>query len=215
MANTDPTFKTGLLSFYMVNNGLSDKVKFDKGQLTYPSEPARKWKEREDYSLTVAKEHEQKMSCCGYRLGYARERGPQAVRQGERFRFQFKPNQFRFVVEIVGVDGGSVLRPSIGLYNLVTKPNEWTYVSPERFSGEWGFQVVSTGWNLSTGVSVIYNPGQIGWSVIMVRFDNVLDFPLPWADGRAEAEWAEIAAGPLELLASRSQSGYLPADLHA
>jgi hypothetical protein len=47
-------------------------------------------------------------------------------------------NWIQLYVRVTGGPNGSTVLPGFGLWNLVTSPNAWTYVTaPEPFTGEW------------------------------------------------------------------------------
>jgi hypothetical protein len=49
-----------------------------------------------------------------------------------------RQNWIQLYVRVTGGPNGSTVLPGFGLWNLITSPNAWTYVTaPEPFTGEW------------------------------------------------------------------------------
>ncbi len=180
MSNIDPTFRgynESMEIWYI--NACSIRAVWDKSQIFFP--PGHVWVEEKDYKLFGSYVEKQALTCCSYRVGWVNELGPDKVPEGKDYVIDFYASKGRnaFKLTIHGVQGGSVLRPSIGLYNPLIKPKEWTWFTPEKFTGEWGIQCTTPDYTLPTGLSVTLNRGQRprngtrGWTIIAFRLDNV------------------------------------------
>ncbi len=211
MSNADPTFKgPGEMRIVLVNNGLESFPHWEKGSITNPTPPKHRWVEGTDYVLykQLYPKKRQSFSCLTYGLAWIRQRGPDNVAEGDTYSCEFEPikDLYRFKVDIVGVKDGSVLRPSIGLYNLINEPGEWTYFAPSRFTGEWGLQCITPWFYLVTGLSVTYNPGQspapgrIGYSNLICRLDNAFSY---WPDSELPVPRDDLSAPQQVLIGGR------------
>jgi hypothetical protein len=66
------------------------------------------------------------------------------------------PPSVRLFWNISGVSGGSTVMPGFGLYNLVTAPGAWTYLTPPTFTGNWSIELANPQYAEPVTLSVSY-----------------------------------------------------------
>jgi hypothetical protein len=85
----------------------------------------------------------------------------QAVVPGKLYYFAIgcsaQTNAQLYLVLSGGTDGTTVL-PGFGLYNLITAPRRWTYLTPQAFTGEYSLDVNNPAYAETLTLSVRYQP---------------------------------------------------------
>ncbi len=181
MSNADPTFKSeGGLIIGFINDGCAYYVDCVKGSITWPHTPQHPWVEGKDYRLKAWDKVNQKRVREGYMRAFVDERGPAKVAKDDIYQYEVEPMKdfFRFRIDIVGVEGGSVLHPFVAHYDLSSLTPKWKWFHPERFTGEWGIHVQNRWFILPVGLSVIYDAGEPAGtggrcSTILFRMEDV------------------------------------------
>lgn len=76
------------------------------------------------------------------------------------FRVTILP-EIQLFFMITGVNGGAVVLPGFGLFNLDTRPNAWTYITPEEvFTGYWQIGVLTPSFGATAWLSVENSPSR-------------------------------------------------------
>jgi len=153
---------------------------------------------------------------------YITERGPSKAVPGGTYLFNqpVTPGAYTLIslhFMIVGGDRGSTVQPGFGLFNLVSRPNAWTYIYPEGgFTGSWSVPLRTVDFFTYATLSVSYVPysdligpgpmsrlcyGVSGQSRIVFNVWNTAqgaepEAPAPQEDAGHEPGPIEIAADP-------------------
>jgi hypothetical protein len=95
------------------------------------------------------------------------ERGPSRAVPGGTYLFNqpVTPGAYTLIslhFMVVGGEHGSTVQPGFGLFNLVSRPNAWTYVYPEGgFTGSWSLPLRTVDFFTWATLSVSYVPFSI------------------------------------------------------
>lgn len=179
LASQDPTFETQGPMNVFLNNQTDMRFSLDPSQATLkndtsPTPPpawvlGRDWQVLSAYLSQPPWPYPQAQPLTGV-TGCANviaiaNRGTSSVKAGGVYICDqplYIPNtSISMHFTISGVAGGSTVLPGFGLFNLVSNPGAWTYVTPTDFDGSWSIQLRSPDYfNLAT-LSVSYVP--YGW----------------------------------------------------
>ncbi len=86
------------------------------------------------------------------------DRSNQSVIENDTYLFHYTFSSCRIYLELHGVDGGSVIKPGIGLYNLKDAPQAWTYITPQIFEGSWEIQWINPYYVTPISMTIAYVP---------------------------------------------------------
>ena len=158
MSVADQTFGKGKLTMALINQ--SKKILWPKGPALHQyNNPQVPWVSGRDYRMPNPVDRLDRYGGTT-QWGVVTERGATKAEPGVRYEFELLVmEEYKIYCVVTGVEGGSVVRPKVALYNIGFEP-KWTEYGPRIFTGEWGLEVVNPGWLTPVSVYVRYNPGQ-------------------------------------------------------
>ncbi len=141
------------------------------------------------------------------------DRGSKQVETGKRYRFVTETTVgVRLCFELLGVEGGSTIRPGFEVFDLPARPGAWTQIWATDFIDEWSLRISNPYFESWARLSVELVPfakrvDSTPFQRLMFSIEGHGNFQLPKMHGDGDLPWMEETPAPVGPCHVRADEG--------